>query len=392
MSNIFKKIISNKLILFFVLAALLVAALMAFLYYRNAVFSKEVLRLEILGPDTAKLGDEVTYTITYKNNGSFTLESPRVTFLLPDNSLTEDGNTRFTQDLQDIYPGQEGSLTFKGVLLGKEGDIKTAQASLSYVPHNLSVRYESDTVLDTKIDTVPITLTYDLPSKLETGTAFSYDINYFSSVDYPLENMSIKLDPINGFNFQSSNPTSLDPNEYKLATLEKGQGGRITINGTLTADSGNTVTFSAHLGMWMDGTFLVIKDASEDVQVIPSMVSPVLKLTSSISPSGDGSSYTVQWHVQNDVNDVKNVKVKAVLPPGITLGDAITPEDQADNFAWDSTSRQMVWSVGDLAAGASSDLTLQVTPTDGGPVSLQATVSGEDQLTGMTIQGTTVNQ
>jgi hypothetical protein len=378
---------NKKVIIFLVLCGIMVAATIAFLYYRNAVFSKEVLRLEILGPSNAKTGDEVVYTVTYKNNGNFALQSPKLIFELPGNSLTEDSKTRFTQDLQDVYPGQEGSFTFKGVLLGKEGDIKTAHATLSYMPHNLSVRYESDTILDTKIDTVPITLTYDLPSKIETGKALSYSINYFSSVDYPLENMSIKLDSINGFNFQSSSPTSLDPNEYKLATLEKGKGGRITINGTLNSDSGNTVTFSAHLGMWIDGTFVVIKDVSQDIQMIPSIATPVLTLSQSVSQDADGT-YNVHWHVKNDVNGVKNVKVKATLPLGATLGDSITPEDQANNFTWDSNSREMVWLAGDLVAGATTDLTIQVTLPLGAqnPIS-QESISGEDQFTGVPVQG-----
>jgi hypothetical protein len=48
-------------------------------------------------------------------------------------------------------------------------DLKTAKASLSYTPKNLTARYESNTTLTTKIDTVPITLDFDLPSKVEKG-------------------------------------------------------------------------------------------------------------------------------------------------------------------------------------------------------------------------------
>ena len=45
-------------------------------------------------------------------------------FNLPEYSLNEDGKTRFTQDIDSIRPGEGGSINFKGVLIGKEEDIK----------------------------------------------------------------------------------------------------------------------------------------------------------------------------------------------------------------------------------------------------------------------------
>ena len=187
---------SKKVIIILSIVVVVVAA--AFFLYKTAMFSKEILRLEILGPETAKVGDEIQYTVQYKNNGNFVLEQAKLTFLLPDNSLTEDGKTMFVQDLKDIYPGDQESVTFKGRLLGKDGDLKTAKASLSYVPKNITATYESDTTFITKIDASQITLNFDLPTQAEQGKDLPYSINYFSNVDYPLENLSIKVDPVPG--------------------------------------------------------------------------------------------------------------------------------------------------------------------------------------------------
>ena len=382
---------NKKLILFVILLVVLMAGVVVFFYYRNAVFSKEILKLEVLGPQHAKAGEEITYTITYKNNGNFALEKPKLIFELPDHSLTEDNKVRFAQNLQDIYPGQEGSLTFQARLLGKEDEVKTAHAWLSYMPHNLSVRYESDTTLSTKIDAVPITLTYDMPSKVEGGKTITYSINYFSNIDYPLENLSVKADLANGFNFQSSAPVSLDPAEYKLPVLEKGQGGRITINGSLNAAAGNSLTFGARLGMWIDGVFIVIKETTQDVEIIPSTMSPVLTLSQTVDQPVDGT-YMVHWRVKNDVNNVKNVKVKATLPLSVTLGDDIVPESELARFSWDSASRQIVWSVGDLAPGAQADLAFGVALIPGGEILIQAMVFGEDQFTGAIIKNNASTQ
>lgn len=263
-----KKIMRVQALMLVLFAIVIVAGFTGFFYYRQTLFSKGNLRLEILGADSAKIGQEIEYTVRYKNNGNFTLEEPRLTFELPRDSLTEDSKTRFVQNLKDIYPGSEDFVKFKGRLIGKEGDLKVFRVQISYRPHNLSARYESQTTFTTKITSVPITLTLDLPSTAEKGKQISYSVNYFSNVDYPLENLSIKIEPLKGFALFSSNPSSLDNVEWKIDTLNKGQGGRIKITGSVLSDAENNLNFAVKLGMWQEGVFITIKETEQDVQII----------------------------------------------------------------------------------------------------------------------------
>ncbi|OGZ76644.1 MAG: hypothetical protein A3I87_02920 [Candidatus Staskawiczbacteria bacterium RIFCSPLOWO2_02_FULL_39_8] len=104
------------------------------------------------------------------------------------------------------------------------------------------------------------------------------------------------------------------------------------------------------------------------------------------------------WQVKNYLNDVKNLKVKAVLPQNVSISDNIAPEDQAAHFSFDSSSREIVWLVGDLLAEPGTNnsppaLYFQISLTPiasqkGGTAPLigQATVSGEDQFTGGSTQ------
>src|SRR3989344_6047909 len=131
----------NKRIIFISLVILLIIGSVVFWYYRENIFSKEILKLEILSQEKAKAGDEIEYTVKYKNNGNFVLENPKIIFELPENSLTEDSKTRLTKDLKDIYPGSEDFIKFKGRILGKDGDLKVAKATIYYTPHNLSLKF-----------------------------------------------------------------------------------------------------------------------------------------------------------------------------------------------------------------------------------------------------------
>ncbi|MCX6722818.1 MAG: hypothetical protein NT094_01975 [Candidatus Staskawiczbacteria bacterium] len=529
--------------IFFIIFIVIIVIFIAFLFYRDGIFSKEILKLEILGPDTAKIGDEIEYTVQYKNNGNFVLEKPKLTFVLPDNSLTEDGKTIVVQSLNDIYPGNQDSVKFKVRLLGKDGDLKTAKASLSYVPKNITATYESNTTFITKIDSSSINLDFDLPTKVERGKSLQYSINYFSNVDYPLENLSIKVDPTSGFDFVSSDPKSLDNSEWKLQTLNKAQGGRISIIGKVSATNNQNLTFSASLGMWQNGNFVVIKQTSVDVQVIQPLLfisqqvngsdsyvaspgevlhykiffrnigatpfddlfmvvkldSPALDMStikadsggqsqsndnmivwdhsrvsqlahldvqqegevdfsvkvksdwnpgipsglndvnstiitdevnvsqitqkftikvnsglvisqrgyyksSDISNSGpippetgEVTTYTINWEIKDYFSDSKNVKVKATLPKNISLTGQIVPQDELSNFSFDSESKEIVWSVGNIQAntGVNGDpviLSFQVSLTPdnsqkGTTAQLigQVQISGENQFTNTTI-------
>jgi len=526
----------TPLIILFIIIILVFAA---FLIYKKGVFSKEILRLEIFGPEKAKTGEEVEYTLQYKNNGNFVLEKVKLIFELPENSLNEDGRTLIIKNLDDIYPGNQRSISFKTRLLGKEGDLEMVRATLSYVPKNITATYESNTSFITKIESTPITLDLDLPTKAEQGKNLQYSINYFSNIDYPLENLSIKVDSVPGFEITSSTPASLDNVEWKLPTLNKSEGGRIIISGKISNDKNQNLTFGASLGMWRDGKFIILKKTSVDVQIVQPLLlisqkvngsdfyvaSPgevlnyqiifrnigntpfdnlfaVVKIDSRVIDinslqAGDGgqvqpndnlivwgynycpqlrrlgvqeeasinfsvrvkkeweplagetdgatiitsvnisqitqkftikvnsglmifqkayyqsfeipnsgpvppkvgktTTYTINWEIKNYFSDVKNARVRATLPKNLILTGKIMPENELQNFSFDSVSREIVWFVGDVPSGTGVNgdpisLFFQVSLTPDNsqkgsiiPIIGEVQISGENQFTNTTI-------
>lgn len=258
----------NKFILSIVIIAAL-AGILGFWHYQRNSYSKDILKLEILGPDEADATREVEYAVKYKNNGNITLQEPRLTFEYPENSIMEQGKSlRQEIVLNDIYPGQEQTFNFKGRLLGKEGDIKIAKASLSYKPKNLNAKYESDTSHAIKIKSVPLTLEFDLPSKIESGAELDFNLNYFSNSDYPLSGLGIKIEYPSDFDFVSASPKTLGENEWDIGLLNKAEGGRIEITGNLKGNADENKMFKAQLGSWQSGTFVVLKESIRAVTIV----------------------------------------------------------------------------------------------------------------------------
>ncbi len=520
--------------LFFLIFLALVLGVAGFWYYQKNIFSKEILKLEISGPTEAKLAEEVEYTVKYKNNGNVRLEEAKLTFEYPKYSITAENKSREEKPLDDIYPGQEQPISFKARLIGKEGEMKLAKATLRYRPKNLSAYYESETTFTTQIKDVPLTFEFDLPSKIESGKEIRLRLNYFSNVNYPLSDLGIKLNYPSDFEFLESQPQTLEKTEWDVGLLNLAKGGRIEILGKIQGEVGETKVFQADLGQWRDGEFVVLKTANKGVEIIKPLLyiiqeinenpkyvanpgdlldyeitfknigerilenmflitklegevldfdtlkndignfnkdenkiifdytmvpelkkllpmaegkiefwikvkgefenkNPEIKNTVSLDGFeeifsnkvnskieisqkgyfsdeifgnsgpfpprvGETTTYTIMWQVKNWNNDLKNVKVKATLPPEVKLTGKIFPETEASKFAFDPESREIVWEIGDLTAGtgvpeAGPNVNFQIalTPTAaqrGQPAPLigEAKVSAEDLWTEATLE------
>ncbi len=257
----------RKFLTFFLLAMAFLSAV-AFWYWRGNIYSKEVLKIEILGPEQVQTGDEINYTVKFKNNGKVRLELAELIFEYPDNAIpVEDTQQRITKKLEDIYPGEERTTSFKAVAIGKENDILKAQASLFYTPKSLKARYESKTNLTTKITHIPLTLEFDLPIKAEQGNEISFTINYFSNMNFVLENLRLKMVYPLGFSFQSAQPKGMDATEWSLPTLTQANGGRVSIQGQLSGERGERKVFKAQIGIIKDKGFMVLKEVTGSIEI-----------------------------------------------------------------------------------------------------------------------------
>ncbi len=528
----------------FIIISALVVGIYGLYYYQKNVYSKDVLKLEILGQEETELLQEIKYTVKYKNNGNVRLEEPELVFDYPDNALPADGTSlrvvKKSEELGEvIYPGQEKTFTFTARLMGQEGEVKEARASLSYQPKNLKARYVSETSFTTIIKKIPLNFDFDLSSKIESGKELKFRLNYFSNVDYPLAGLRIIIDYPSGFEFIDSTPKSLEKTEWDIGLLNKAEGGRIEISGKLAGEVGAEKIFRAKIGTWQDGEFILLKEVSRGITVIK----PALYITQQINnnpkftaspgdllhyevffrnigeeflndmfllvtlngsafdfetvraPEGDftpgdnsiiwdwrrvknlqllspqsegkvefwvelkdeweiknledknpeiktiiflsqakeeftnkvnsklaisqkgyfndeifgnsgplppkageATTYTITWQAKNYYNEVKDAKVKAVLPKNVSLTGKIFPQEQTDKITFDSQSREIVWNVGDLAVGqgiltSAPNISFQVAFLPGESqkgqipeIIGQAEIIGQDEWTGETLR------
>ena len=66
-----------------------VLILVVFFLIIRVVLPRTRVEVRISGPETAKAGEEITYTVTYKNTGNVVLKNPELVFNYPSFSLPE---------------------------------------------------------------------------------------------------------------------------------------------------------------------------------------------------------------------------------------------------------------------------------------------------------------
>jgi len=334
-----------------ILAALIGIA--GFSVWQRNMYSKESLKLEILGPEETEVLQEVEYIVKYKNNGDARLEAPELIFEYPTHSLPVDGTSlRIIKNADDlggaIYPGEEKILRFKARLLGKEGEVLLAKATLSYQPKNLKARYVSETTFTTQIKKVPLTFEFDLPSQLESGKDLRFRLNYYSNINYPLSNLRVAVSYPSGFEFVESTPLSLDKTEWELGLLNKAQGGRIEILGKITGEIGEEKIFQAKIGTWQEGEFILLKEVAKGITIIK----PSLYLRQQINGSpqyvvspGDTLHYEIFFKnigqdFLNNLSLIVKLEGKAFDFKNLTVPEGtFTSGDNSIIFDWKKTSK-----------------------------------------------------
>lgn len=257
-----------KLLLFFLFVVAVAAVFFGWYWWQGTSFSKEVLKLDLTGPDEAAVGEEIEYTVKLKNNGDVRLEQAEISFEYPESAILESSDQQITtQEIGVIYPGDEKTFSFKCRLFGKEGDKAEARVLVTYQPKNLQAKYDRKNSLVTTLKEAPLTFEFDMPLRANNGESVDIFVNYFSNIEYPLDNLRMKIEYPTGFSFISSVPKALDGTEWSLPALTQANGGRVEIAGVLEGDEGDKEVFTAQIGVLRDGEFIVIKEASGEIEI-----------------------------------------------------------------------------------------------------------------------------
>ncbi len=244
---------------------------------KRNIFSKEVLKFEILGQKEIPVGEITEIVVKFKNNGNFRLEEPELRIEFPEGTQTENEEilTRKVIKKEEmgemIYPGEEKSFSFKLKFFGKEESTKEIRAFLTYRPKNLKSFFKNETKFTFQLK-VPLTFELDIPSQVESEKEFRFNIRYFSLVSSPLSNLKIQAEWPSGFEFIDSQPKSIEQREWLIPALNKFEGKKIEIVGKIHGEIQEPKIFRAKIGFISGGQFILLKEISKVIEIAKSSI------------------------------------------------------------------------------------------------------------------------
>ncbi len=190
-----------------VVAAIFATAVGATIWYRNArhVTDKQI-ALNVEAPTEFTAGEQITYTVKYKNESRVDWKNVEVLFEPPQNFIFQQSEKNYRQDgrryifsVGDLASGQEGSFPLTGQLLGAQNEVASARFEMTISPANFDkVRLNNSQVISTTIVSVPIRISVEATENAASGEKVVAKIRVQNTSSQPIEKLRLRLEPSGG--------------------------------------------------------------------------------------------------------------------------------------------------------------------------------------------------
>ena len=338
---------AQKFLKWLVLLALVlfIVAIVIFLFGKPS-FSEDQVVLELEGPTQAAVGDEVVYKVKYGNQTKLELNNLRFKFTYPeesvvlkDDEIPKELSETFTVD--SLRDGESGEKEFRAFLVGDRGNIKNAKVELEFRAGTIRSSFEKSDTLSTTLVSVPISLTLVAPPSIVSGQTMNYILDYRNESNDNISDIRFEFTYSDGFTVQEQTPRPTQTNIWSVPLLKRGQGGRISIKGTLIGREGEIKTVSVSLKREINGEFVNYQKAATS-----SLISnPLLALDVFVNGSRDYSAhledrlqYTVRYR-NNSTSNLIGLNLEVKLE-----GEMYNLETLDTNGGfYDSSSRTILW-------------------------------------------------
>jgi len=297
-----KKIILWSLI---ALTALVLIGIAGFIYALNQQrFSDRRVILEVKGESQVSAGEELSYTLTYRNDNLVALENATITVEVPkaltDSSLSILGQEKSEireYSLGELAPRAKGEITIKGRLIGEQGSIHTIKAILNYKPSILSSSFDTKTEFATTIADSPVIIDIVAPLESVSGDTVNYVVTVNNKGISDLKDLELRLEYPDSFAFVSSNipATGNEQNTFAISNLKAKGSFSVTVTGNLGGNIEEIKILKAQIGENKQGVFTLYANSQNSTKLGSPYVSVVQKVNpaSGIAVAGENLEYTV---------------------------------------------------------------------------------------------------
>ncbi|PIR83097.1 hypothetical protein COU19_02275 [Candidatus Kaiserbacteria bacterium CG10_big_fil_rev_8_21_14_0_10_56_12] len=381
-------------------------------------------------------GKPFALTLTVRSNASVPLDNVVLAATYPYGFTVSQTSVPSTDNhfvLGTLAPGEVKTITVTGVLTGQANDERAFHFSIgtakSASDPTLAITYmtqQAVVAIATPFISATISVNGDSSASaaVSPGTRQNVTVSYANTLATNVSNVTVlvalsgaavdynSVTTTRGFYRSVDHTVVFSPDkDSSLANLAPGASGLGTFSFSTLPSGAAAGSPSITLTTSISGTRAGQSNVPEQVQATMSKTVKVLTavaLTASslhasgpiantgpIPPQADlATTYSVVWNVKNPGSAVAGAVVTATLPNYV----AYTSKTAGDgNFSYDSNSRLVTWTIGDLAQGATTQGVFQVvlTPSTSQkntspPLTGIPSFSGYDRFAGAHVKATGV--
>jgi len=197
--SVFVKVLKNL----FVLAVLACLGYGFYFYFFHQSSNITSVDLAISAPEQVKAGQDFSYTVHYKNNSKFALNSLRLELKYPENfavsTVSGGGIESISTSTQNYFSlpalpiGGEVNLVVSGKIINKKDSTNLFGASLSYEPGTFSSEFKKEAVASVMVNDLGFDLDYEYANAALVGEDSQVDLVFSNVKDNFLNDFEISF-------------------------------------------------------------------------------------------------------------------------------------------------------------------------------------------------------
>ncbi len=358
--------------------------------------------ITVNAPKETVSGQEVSFDVTVTSNAPDVLSSVLLLADYPpgfsfESSAPAPASGSNAWSLGDIEPGGTRTITVKGIFTGEDGNSRVLHFTIG------SQKTGQVGTIVAPLSTADLTLTVTKPfvsvglsldgttadtHTVVRGKAVTGQIVWTNNLPVKVQNVQITL-ALNGTilnpasvsaqkGFYSSSKSNIlwsnatDPNladvapgdsetlDFSFATLPLSQGAFQNPQVHLSVDVAAERASETNVPEVIHSSATTDAVVATDLALLPSVTHSggVFSNAGPIPPKANvETDYTVTWAVTNSANPLANTSVSAVLPSYVRF---IKGQPGDSSVSFNSSSSIVTWTIGDLEAGASKNISFQI--------------------------------
>jgi len=303
----------KKITLYSIIAVSLVGIVLTigfFFQLNQQRFSDKRVKLEITGNNKVSAGEELTYTLTYRNDNLVSLKNAKITVEVPnaliDSSLDILGQTKSAireYELPELKPRSKGEIIIKGRLIGEISSIHTMKATLNYRATILTSSFDSKTEFATTISDSPVVVDIQAPLQSVSGEIVNYVINVNNKSNNDLKDLELQLEYPETFAFTSATLTATgnSKNIFIIPSLRSKTSYELTIVGNLGGSQQEIKVLKAKIGESRQGAFTLYASSQKSTTLGSPYVNLTQRVNTNIAKAGETLEYTISFRNNTQV-------------------------------------------------------------------------------------------